>query len=988
MESDIIDRSSFPTFTQGRFEPCDAPEREPDFRSARSAYWYTDEGVTRLSDHWGTHINSCSWQLGDEALEPCWKGKKKGQRAGRAAWKDLSTPNVTIRVTHRFGELDYSKLGAEPLSTGHDPEYGDYDVFAIRREWFIDHSRFTVAGRTLSYQGGRGGGSTSALGKGYADPAAQAMSLDWEDHRLEAKERGEKADFVEWAASKVSDPVYGGIARRLSGASAAEPQAAEPAEEAPQEKRAFAVYSDADKSLRFYKRAEVPQEGEELEGRTVDAVYPEDAFSPGEDDGHPWDVHAQNVETVEVVDEGIAPSSTAYWLHGFDRMTSCDLSKLDTSNVTSMRRMLDGCSSLGSLDLSGFDTARVEDVTGMFRGCGSLKTLDLSSFDTSNATSMWLMFHGCSSLESLDLSSFDTSRVVDVSDMFGLCTNLAQLDLSSFDTSNVKDFYAMFSGCDSLEELDLSGFDTGNAEDMAGMFQGCSSLESLDLSSFDTSSVRGFYAMFTGCDSLKELDLSSFDTSSVMDEARYLGPASYANAMFDGCDALPPETVRAFEAKLAGEAPQEEASRLPLYRAADDKRILDQSIAALEDRAQGFPAEARGWAMLDEDGGTVRSMSLGALLDGAEVVSLDENEGRLIATLRQEPSRVIAYEIRLSPSPDAGWDDCEPPHVGLWAAECLWGAGAGEPMQWVIGAYPSEAELVSAEPGGSIRAIAAAEEGGTWSATVTDAGREVERACGLASAEEARRACEMGAFRRGCAVCADSAAQFAEVAKGVEAAKSGTLSAFASAPGIDGEALLADWARESHGTDPEKMPALDAAEALGPLSAYARGNARPAVQESGRTVEAVREGAASAGICRAEEMGAARAASVDAAVSMIAKGADGFAVVYRDLAFAPAADGTWTVMKQSAEGAFSPFEAGWRPGILSFDEKVASAEIAKMEAATPAECSAGTWAEAGARTAEAPAKAAPAKRTQTPTKADPALLAEAGARGSSSRGAR
>ena len=43
------------------------------------------------------------------------------------------------------------------------------------------------------------------------------MSLDWEDHRPEAMDRGEKADFGEWAASKVSDPVYGGLARRLSG---------------------------------------------------------------------------------------------------------------------------------------------------------------------------------------------------------------------------------------------------------------------------------------------------------------------------------------------------------------------------------------------------------------------------------------------------------------------------------------------------------------------------------------------------------------------------------------------------------------------------------------------------------------------------------------------------------------------------------------------------------------------------------------------------
>ena len=761
MESDIIDRSSFPTFTQGRFEPCDVPEREPDFRSASSAYWYTDEGVTRLSDHWGTHINSCSWQLGDEPLEPCWKGKKKGQRAGRAAWKDLSTPNATIRVTHRFGELDYSKVGAAPLSTGHDPEYGDFDVFAIRREWFIDHSRFTVAGRTLSYQGGRGGGSTSALGEGYADPAAQAMSLDWEDHRLEAKERGEKADIREWAASKVSDPVYGGIARRLSGAEGA------------QEKQAFAVYCAADRSLRFYNREEVPQEGELFEGRAADVVYKGEAF-----DGHRWGELAEDVETVSVVDEGISPESTRQWFQSFERMTSCDLAKLDTSHVTSMRRMFDGCESLESLDLSAFDTARVESMASMFRGC-------------------W-------SLESLDLSGFDTGRVEDMEFMFCNCRSLKTLDLSGFDTGKIKSMHQMFQGCNSLKELDLSGFDTSRVENMCYMFGNCSSLETLDLHVLDTSRVEDMRYMFYGCD---KLPVETIDPALVV--------------AADAAHALVPEKV----------------SSLPLYRADDGERALDLSIAALERRAQDFPADWRGWIMRGSDGYIHVSKSLDGLLEGVKVLSIDDVGGDLLAYIVEYG---IGYnsEIRILPSLDADWDECEPPHAGRWAA------GLGEPMQWVIGACPTEAELVGA-------------------------------------------------------------------------------------------------------------------------------------------------GAAQAGILRADAMGVARAASVDAAVSMMSKGADGAAVVYRDLAFAPASDGTWTVMKQSAEGSsFSPFEAGWRPGALSFDEQAAAADVAKMEAATPGECAAGRWAEVAPRAAEAPEKAAPSKRAQAPAKADPALLATADARGSSSRGAR
>ena len=194
------------------------------------------------------------------------------------------------------------------------------------------------------------------------------------------------------------------------------------------EKKPFAVYSSTDDSLRFYSRERVPEPGEELEDRTADAVYAREAF-----DGHRWDAYADDVKTVEVVDEGIAPESTAYWFYRFNRMTSCDLSKLDTGNVVDMRWMFEGCVSLEELDLSGFDTPQVVDVSYQFKGCRAL--------------------------ESLDLSAFDTSRVEDMASMFGACESLEALDLSGFDTSNVASMRRMFSGCGALRSLDLSSFD-------------------------------------------------------------------------------------------------------------------------------------------------------------------------------------------------------------------------------------------------------------------------------------------------------------------------------------------------------------------------------------------------------------------------------------------------------------------------------------------------------------------------------------------------
>ena len=119
----------------------------------------------------------------------------------------------------------------------------------------------------------------------------------------------------------------------------------------------------------------------------------------------------------------------------------------NTSNVTNMSFMFDGCSSLTSLDLSSFNTANVTNMKNMFSDCKSLINLDLSSFNTSNVTNMYNMFIGCSSLTSLDLSNFNTTNVTNMSSMFRTCKQLTSLDLSSFNTSNVIEMEYMFYFC-------------------------------------------------------------------------------------------------------------------------------------------------------------------------------------------------------------------------------------------------------------------------------------------------------------------------------------------------------------------------------------------------------------------------------------------------------------------------------------------------------------------------------------------------------------
>ena len=121
------------------------------------------------------------------------------------------------------------------------------------------------------------------------------------------------------------------------------------------------------------------------------------------------------------------------------------LSNIDTSEVTSMKGMF-YASKIKSLDLSSWDTSAVTDMSYMFNGCANLTKIDgVKNLNTSSVTSMKNMFHGDYSLTELDLSHFNTEKVTDMGDMLSYLISLNYLDLSSFDTTqnpNIKNMLA------------------------------------------------------------------------------------------------------------------------------------------------------------------------------------------------------------------------------------------------------------------------------------------------------------------------------------------------------------------------------------------------------------------------------------------------------------------------------------------------------------------------------------------------------------------
>ena len=191
-------------------------------------------------------------------------------------------------------------------------------------------------------------------------------------------------------------------------------------------------------------------------------------FIPG------W-INYGNYITSVVFDPSFAqarPKSTAYWFVSFYNLSSITgLEYLNTSQVTTMSYMFNGCSGLTSLDLSSFDTGNVVDMSNMFCNCSGLTSLNLSSFNTASVTNMSNMFNSCSSLRLLDLTSFNTANVTNMGYMFSYSSNLTTI------------------------YVDEEGWSTTYAEgNMDDMFEDCTSLVGGNGTTYDSSHIDGAYA--------------------------------------------------------------------------------------------------------------------------------------------------------------------------------------------------------------------------------------------------------------------------------------------------------------------------------------------------------------------------------------------------------------------------------------------------------------------------------------------------------------
>lgn len=143
--------------------------------------------------------------------------------------------------------------------------------------------------------------------------------------------------------------------------------------------------------------------------------------------------------------------------------------ELDTSNLTTMAYMFQGCTNLSSIP--NLNTSKVETMYSAFSGCSNL--VSIPNLNTSKVKSMYYAFIGCSNLVSIP--QLDTSNVTDMAYMFQDCYKIT-----------------------SIPELN-----TSNVDSMQGMFDSCSQLKTVPL--LDSSKVNRIYQIFTDCRNLKNV---------------------------------------------------------------------------------------------------------------------------------------------------------------------------------------------------------------------------------------------------------------------------------------------------------------------------------------------------------------------------------------------------------------------------------------------------------------------------------------------------
>lgn len=214
----------------------------------------------------------------------------------------------------------------------------------------------------------------------------------------------------------------------------------------PWQMTAFAIYSDSDNSLDFYKKEnwQIPSKNDVFYGKSVTEIYTgfdreQYVKSAGTDNSlsdaectAPWFERRDSIRTASIIDTGISPKYLNWWFCRFDSLESIDFAKMDGSDVSELFAFCTRLPKLVSVKLPK-SMPSVVTLSDAFYCLSSLETLDLSCLDSTTPKHFYCSFGLSNKLKNLTLPKQIVSD--DMSYCFQSCYSLIY-DCSGWDVSS------------------------------------------------------------------------------------------------------------------------------------------------------------------------------------------------------------------------------------------------------------------------------------------------------------------------------------------------------------------------------------------------------------------------------------------------------------------------------------------------------------------------------------------------------------------------
>ena len=242
--------------------------------------------------------------------------------------------------------------------------------------------------------------------------------------------------------------------------------------------------------------------------------------------------NASKIPSIKISSNSTKPTTLNSMFSNCTVLKSIDLTGLNTSNVTDISYIFDGCKSLENVPI-GFTSLNMNKVSTtnaryIFRSCESIQEIDLSSMNFPLVTSLSYWFSNCKKAKVIKLPTFGSKKITTLEGLFGVCDNLQQIDFNNLDTSKVVNANRLFgtstvntnTDIEGTLEVDLSNFDFSSLKNQtSSILENNKSVRKINLSFLSNITYTGgtLASMFKNASSLVEIDLTplTFNASGI-----------------------------------------------------------------------------------------------------------------------------------------------------------------------------------------------------------------------------------------------------------------------------------------------------------------------------------------------------------------------------------------------------------------------------------------------------------------------------------------